>query len=393
LKQSTLESFAESDVNLSVAPMTNSALARVIRSMIAAEGPMPVSRFMALALGHPRYGYYVTRDPLGAEGDFTTAPEVSQMFGELLGLWCAEVWRLMHAPRPVRLVELGPGRGTLMRDALRASKVVPEFRSALEVHLVETSPVLRERQRAALAAPGVPVLWHERTETLPAGPLLVLANEFVDALPVDQFVKAEDGWHEQRIGVGADGKFAFALVPAALPGFEDRLPPRLRRQPPGALLEWRDYGPLGEVARRIAMFGGAALVVDYGHARTAFGNTLQAVRAHDYADPLADPGEADLTAHVDFEALAGAVKQHGVRAHGPVSQGEFLRRLGIELRAERLRRSAGATDRAAVDAALARLSGPAPGMGELFKALVFTHRDLPRPPGFDSAEGHSDLTA
>jgi len=380
-------------VHSSIAHAGTSALTRVIRSMIAAEGPMPVSRFMTLALGHPRYGYYMTRDPLGAEGDFTTAPEVSQMFGELLGLWCAEVWRLMRMPRPVRLVELGPGRGTLMRDALRASKVTPEFRSALEVHLVETSPVLREAQRATLAAPGVPVAWHERAEALPDGPLLVLANEFVDALPVDQFVKAEDGWHERRVEVGADSGFAFALMPAALPGFEDRLPPRLRRQPPGALLERRDYGPLCEIARRIAMFGGAALVVDYGHARTSFGNTLQAVRAHEYADPLLDPGEADLTAHVDFEALAAAVKERGVRAHGPVSQGVFLRRLGIELRADRLRRHAGATDRAAVDAALSRLSGPAPGMGELFKALTFAHRDLPRPPGFDSAEGPGDLAA
>ena len=370
-----------------------SVLAHTIRSMIAAEGPMPVARFMALALGHPRYGYYVTRDPLGADGDFTTAPEVSQMFGELLGLWCAEVWRLMRMARPVRLVELGPGRGTLMRDALRASKVTPEFRSALEVHLVETSPVLRAAQRATLAAPGVPLVWHERPESLPDGPLLVLANEFVDALPVDQFVKAEDGWHERRVGVGADGQFDFVLAPPTLPGFEDRLPPRLRRQPPGALWERREHGPLSEIARRIALFGGAALVIDYGHARTSFGNTLQAVRAHEYADPLLDPGEADLTAHVDFEALAAAVKQRGARAHGPVSQSVFLRRLGIELRAERLRRSAGAIDRAAVDAALARLSGPAPGMGELFKALTFTHRDLPRPPGFDSAEGPGDLTA
>jgi SAM-dependent MidA family methyltransferase len=332
----------------------------------------------------------MTRDPLGAEGDFTTAPEVSQMFGELLGLWCAEVWRLMRAPRPALLVELGPGRGTLMRDALRAAKVVPEFRSALEVHLVETSPVLREAQRATLSAPGVPVRWHERVETLPDGPVLALANEFADALPIDQFVKAEDGWHERRIGL-AGGAFAFTLAPDVVPGFEDRLPPRLRRQPPGALLERRDHGALGETARRIARFGGAALVVDYGHARTAFGNTLQAVRAHQYADPLRDPGEADLTAHVDFEALADAVQERGVRAHGPVAQGDFLRRLGIELRADHLRRHAGATDRAAVDAALARLSGPAPGMGELFKALTFAHRDLPRPPGFDSAGSAGDL--
>jgi NADH dehydrogenase [ubiquinone] 1 alpha subcomplex assembly factor 7 len=369
------------------------SLAHTIRSMIAAEGPMPVSRFMALALGHPRYGYYMTRDPLGAEGDFTTAPEVSQMFGELLGLWCAEVWRLMRAPRPVLLVELGPGRGTLMRDALRASKILPEFRSALDVHLVETSPVLREAQRAMLAAPGVPVQWHERAETLPDGPLLALANEFVDALPIDQFVMAEDGWHERRVNVNARGRFVFSLAAQPTPGIDAGLPPMLRHSPRGALLERRHYGPLNEIARRVAWFGGAALVVDYGHARTAFGDTLQAVRAHEYADPLLDPGEADLTAHVDFEALAAEVKQHGARAHGPVAQGTFLRRLGIELRAERLRRHAGAGGRTTVDAALARLIGPAPGMGELFKALSFAHRDLPCPPGFDSAEGPGEPRA
>jgi SAM-dependent MidA family methyltransferase len=364
-------------------------LERVIRSMIAADGPMPVSRYFALCLGHPRHGYYMTRDPFGAAGDFTTAPEVSQMYGELIGLWCAEVWRAMAAPRPARLVELGPGRGTLIADALRAAKVVPEFRAAIELHLVETSPKLKERQLATLRASGATATWHESPATLPEGPLIVLANEFVDALPVDQLVKTASDWHERRIGI-SDGRLAFGLDPIALPDLEARLPARLRPAPEGALFERRDLKPLDEIARRIADFGGAALVIDYGHARSAFGNTLQAVRGHAYADPLVDPGEADLTAHVDFEALGDAMRALGARVHGPVTQGAFLRRLGVELRAERLRRSTDARARAVIDAGLKRLTEPAPGMGELFKALTFTHREMPQPPGFDIAGGRGE---
>ena len=359
-------------------------LAHELRVMIEADGPMPVARYMALCLGHPRHGYYTTRDPLGAAGDFTTAPEVSQMFGELIRLWCAEVWRTMGAPRRVLLVELGPGRGTLMQDMLRAASVLPEFHAALEVHLIETSPKLKERQRIALATAGVPISWHERPESLPDGPLLAVANEFVDALPVDQFVKTESGWHERRVGLGPDGKLAFGLDPALLPALEDKLPPHLRPALAGAMLERRDCAPMQEIARRIAVSGGAGLVIDYGHVQTAFGDTLQAVRGHKHVDPLEDPGEADLTAHVDFEALGDAVQGQGVSLHGPLTQGDFLRRLGIGLRAERLKKSAPA-HAGAIGAAIARLTDPAPGMGELFKVLAFAQRDLPAPPGFDIA--------
>ncbi|HEY8268815.1 MAG TPA: class I SAM-dependent methyltransferase [Xanthobacteraceae bacterium] len=351
--------------------------------MIEADGPMPVSRYMALCLAHPQHGYYTSRDPLGAAGDFTTAPEVSQMFGELIGLWCAEVWRRMGAPRRVLLVEMGPGRGTLMQDMLRAAKVLPEFRAALDVHLIETSPTLKERQRKTLAAEGVPVTWHKRPEFLPDGPLLMVANEFVDALPVDQFLKTEDGWHERRVGLGPDGKLVFGLDPVQLP-LEEQLPPRLRPAPAGAFVERRDHAPIQEVARRIAAFGSAGLVIDYGHIQSAFGDTLQAVRAHKPVDPLEDPGEADLTAHVDFEALGDAVQGQGVSLHGPATQGDFLRRLGVGLRAERLKKSAPAQAEA-IDAALARLIGPKPGMGELFKVLAFTNGKLPVPLGFDIA--------
>jgi SAM-dependent MidA family methyltransferase len=357
------------------------ALESEIRALIETEGPISVSRYMALALGHPRFGYYMTRDPFGTAGDFVTAPEVSQMFGELIGVWCAEVWRSMGEPAAVHLVELGPGRGTLMTDLLRAAKVLPEFRAAIQVHLVETSPVLIERQRATLTE--IKADWHRDTSTLPQGPLIVIANEFIDALPVDQFVKTDSGWHERKIGI-IDGKLAFALDPAALPGIEEQLPSRLRPAPIGALLERTQLTAVRDIARRIAADGGAALIVDYGHTQTGFGDTLQAVRAHQTANVLENPGEADLTAHVDFEQLAAAAMHLGVHAVGPVTQGSLLRTIGIEQRAERLKRDQPADIVAAVDSALTRLTTPSPGMGELFKALALIHPALPAPPGFDT---------
>ena len=356
-----------------------------LRALIAAEGPMPVSRYMALCLGHPRYGYYATRDPFGVAGDFTTAPEISQMFGELIGLWCVEAWRGMRSPARVRLIELGPGRGTLMHDVLRAVKRAPAFEKAIEVHLVETSPVLATLQREKLAGADVPIAWHESAADLPPGPLLMLANEFVDALPVDRFVKTASGWREQRVGI-AQEKLVFGIDSTPLSGFDESLPTRLRRAPEGSLLERRNLAPLREIAARIAATTGAALIVDYGHRRTSFGDTLQAVRAHEYADPLEHPGLADLSAHVDFESLAALAKDEGLRVRGPIAQGVFLRRLGIEPRAERLKRNAEAKVRNDIDAALARLVGSSPRhMGELFKVIAFAHATLPIEPGFDSA--------
>jgi len=359
------------------------SLEEELRATIAAEGPIPVSRYMALCLGHPRYGYYVTRDPLGASGDFTTAPEISQMFGELIGFWCIEAWRAMQLPKPFRLVELGPGRGTLMHDLLRAAKVVPAFEQALDIHLVETSPALAKIQREKLA--GVRAIgWHQSPADLPDGPLLAIANEFIDALPVDRFVKTPDGWHEQRVGI-VGGKLAFGLDAAPIAGFDTTLPPRLRRAADGALLERRKLVPIRDIAKRIAATSGALLIIDYGHRRTSLGDTLQAVRAHEFADPLESPGEADLTAHVDFEALAALAKEEGLRVRGPIAQGVFLRRLGIEPRAERLKRNADPKVRADIDAALTRLVGGSPRhMGELFKVIALVHPKLSIEAGFDS---------
>jgi SAM-dependent MidA family methyltransferase len=359
------------------------ALLDELRQIIAMEGPITVERYMALCLGHPAHGYYMTRDPFGAGGDFTTAPEISQMFGELIGLWAAEVWRLMGAPRPLRFVELGPGRGTLMADGLRAARIAPGFRDAAEVHFVETSPVLRSRQEEALTRSPVPIAWHAGLSEVPPGPALVLANEFFDALPVRQYVLTERGWCERLVGLGPDGQLAFGLK--AEPDAHG----------PGA-------GALGDVfeqpaaalaivemlAARLVAQGGAALVVDYGHSASAFGDTLQAVRRHAFADPLAEPGEADLTVHVDFARLAEAARSRGAAVHGPVPQGGFLRALGIEARARALQARATPAQAAEIDSALYRLTDAGPHeMGGQFKAMAISHPGLTALPGFPPLHG------
>jgi len=341
-----------------------------LRAIIEAEGPMPVSRYMALCLGHPRYGYYATRDPIGAAGDFITAPEISQMFGELIGLWCSVVWRSMGAPDPVILCELGPGRGTLMADLLRAAALDVAFRRALRVHLVEISPALRNRQAATLA--DARPIWHDDLATLPAGPLLAVGNEFFDALPIRQFVRRAGAWRERVVDL-ADNGFAFVDGPSV----EIAAPPAKE----GDLFERGDAAcVLAErLGARIADRPGAALVIDYGHTATAPGETLQAVARHASADVLADPGTADLTAHVDFQALANAALP--ARAWGPVNQGAFLRGLGIELRAERLM-LANPECAASIEAGCRRLIDAAE-MGTLFKVMAISHPSLPAPPGFE----------
>ncbi len=356
-----------------------------IRRMIAVDGPISVATFMSLCLSHPAHGYYMTRDPFGRAGDFITAPEISQMFGELIGLWAAAVWQMMGAPAQIALVELGPGRGTLMADALRAARIAPAFAAALAVHLVETSPALQRRQQETLAGAQAPIAWHQDMASVPDGPLIVIANEFFDALPVHQAVKAPGGWHERMVGVGSDGRLAFALHPDPIPGFAALVPAAVAGAPAGAVYEWRSGDVAADVARRVAQHGGAALVVDYGHLESAAGETLQAVGRHGFADPLATPGEVDLTAHVDFAALARTAEAAGARVHGPLAQGAFLRRLGIEARAAALRANATASQAGEIDAALARLTSTGrDAMGELFKAIAFADPKLGVLPGFDT---------
>ena len=355
-----------------------------IRRRIAAAGPMPVSEYMALCLGDPQYGYYTTRDPLGARGDFITAPEISQMFGELIGLWMAAVWKQMGAPENIRIIELGPGRGTLMNDAMRAAQVMPAFREAIVLHLVEISPALRAVQERTLDALTMSILWHAALDEVPKGPAIIIANEFFDALPINQAVKTERGWHERRIEIDSVGNLAFTFARDPIAHFDMLLPAAVRKAPEQAIFEWRDDGVAMELGRRIGDDGGAALVVDYGYTESAVGETLQAVGQHTYVDPLTAPGNIDLTAHVDFQALARAAEAMGANGFGPLDQSDFLRRLGIETRAAALK--AKAASRAAaddIDVALARLTAHGrTGMGGLFKVAAFAHPSVGVPPGF-----------
>ncbi len=354
-----------------------------IRRRISLAGPMPVRQYMALCLSHPQYGYYMTRDPLGRAGDFITSPEVSQMFGELVGLWAASVWKLMGEPENVRLVELGPGRGTMMLDMLRAARVVPAFREALVAHMIEISPALQQRQQQALREVDPPPLWHEAFNEVPEGPAIVIANEFIDALPVNQAIKQINGWYERTIEIDSHDNLAFGIAADRIPHFEQVLPQPVRDAPLGSIYEWRtDPLPL-EIGQRIMRQGGAALFIDYGHAQSAAGETLQAVGGHAFANPLVAPGEVDLTAHVDFEALADSLDSMGAQVHGPIGQAEFLRNMGIEKRAEALRAVAPHEKAAELDAAVARLTSEGrTGMGRMFKVIAFADPKIGALPGF-----------
>ena len=358
-----------------------SELGRYLADCIRLEGPMPIARFMAEALGHPKWGYYTSRDPFGRTGDFITAPEISQMFGELIGLWCAERWQALGAPDPFNLVELGPGRGTLMADALRAGAALPGFAAVARVHLVETSPVLRAAQRDALQHGDVN--WHDRIADLPPGPTIAIANEFFDALPIRQFQRGEDGWHERMVGC-QDGRLCFLLNPGVMPSAP--LPGALQAAPIDAIVEVSPArtAAMAELAHTLVSQGGAALIIDYGHGQSGAGDTLQAMRGHEYADALDAPGQADLTAHVDFQALGEAAHQAGAQTFGPVGQGAFLAQLGIATRADNLLRQATPDQAEEIRAALHRLTGQ-DQMGQLFKVMAVAAVGSPPPPGFEEA--------
>jgi NADH dehydrogenase [ubiquinone] 1 alpha subcomplex assembly factor 7 len=361
-------------------------LENLIRETIKENGPMSLETYMTLALLHPVHGYYASKMPLGESGDFITAPEISQMFGELIGLWCVAVWRAMGEPRPFLLVELGPGRGCLIADALRAARIAPDFLGALDLHLIETSEVLAASQRVALENSRVAARWHKTVEELPSGPAIIIANEFFDCLPVRHFVRAPAGWHERLVGLDGEGRLCFGLAADAEPGLAAPGEPR-------QVIEVGHAGArlMALLAARIAGQGGALLVIDYGYDTPLRGETLQAVKRHRFADPLRDPGEADLSAHVDFCGLARAARAAGARTHGPVPQGEWLARLGIHERAAALQRHASERQRAAIDLGLLRLVGDgavhsgATDMARLFKVLAVTAPGLAAPPGFETA--------
>jgi NADH dehydrogenase [ubiquinone] 1 alpha subcomplex assembly factor 7 len=360
-----------------------SPLQAEIKRLIKTSGPMPVWRYMELCLTHPEFGYYVSRDPLGREGDFTTAPEVSQMFGELLGLWTASVWRAIGSPPLLRLIELGPGRGTMMADALRALRVLPPLYQALSIHLVEINPVLREKQKSMLSG-ARDIAWHDTIDDIPDGPAVIFANEYFDVLPIHQVVRRETGWHERTVDIDASGKLVFGLADEPTPRFEVLLPPLLRAAPLGAVFEWRPDAELMKIASRVRDQDGAALIIDYGHVRSDAGDTFQAIARHSFTDPLKSSGQADVTAHVDFEALARAAEDIGARVHGPVTQGAFLRRLGIETRAETLMAKASREVSVDISAALKRLvGGGRGGMGSMFKVLAVSEPHLVTLAGFE----------
>ncbi|MEY8837866.1 class I SAM-dependent methyltransferase [Cribrihabitans sp. XS_ASV171] len=353
------------------------SLTILLLERIAQDGPMSVADYMATCLMHPQYGYYSTRDPLGADGDFITAPEISQMFGELVGLSLAQSWLDQGRPSPFCLAELGPGRGTLMADMLRATQTVPGFTEAAEIVLVEASPALAAVQAQVLD--GYTPSWTDSIENLPDLPLFLVANEFFDALPIRQFFRSGDGWRERLIGT-RDGTLAFGM---GAQGAQPALSHRIEDTTEGDLVEIPTMSPviMGGVAKRIATHGGAALVVDYGDWRS-LGDTFQALQAHKQVDPLDDPGRADLTAHVDFEPLAHAARAAGAAHSRLTPQGVFLERLGITTRARRLASALDGTARDMLIRAHRRLTHP-DEMGQLFKVLGLFPATASAPPGLE----------
>lgn len=355
-------------------------IAQRIAGRIRAEGPLTVAAFMTMALHDPGGGYYARSAPIGAQGDFTTAPEISQIFGELIGLWCAELWQLIEQPNPFILAELGPGRGVLMSDLLRAAGVVPGFRRALRLHLVEVSPTLSAEQEKRLrhAQP----VWVNRVDQLPDGPMLLIANEFLDALPIRQFVRGKAHWSERMITLDPEGDFAFVDGPES-PAASFLVPAGLRHSAPGTIAEICPpaLGLAAALGARLARWPGAALFVDYGRFPSTPGPTLRAVSRHRPVPALAAPGSADLSADVDFDMFAEAAQAGGAATYGPVGQGEFLAALGAEQRLAALNARATLTQRRALEGGLRRLLDPGE-MGELFKVIALVSPGLPSPPGF-----------
>lgn len=334
------------------------ALTKIIKTMIAEEGPMPLDRYMALCLGHPQHGYYMTRDPFGAAGDFTTAPEISQIFGELIGVWVAKLWEQLGTPRHFALVELGPGRGTLMSDVLRVLTKIPACAKAASIHLVETSPVLRAAQLERMPE----ATWHDSVASLPAHPTIVLANEFFDALPIRQFERTSGQVFERCVVVSGNG-LAINLLPT---------PTRLPFSGEGVFEESSIRDAVAtHLGNHLTTVTGAALIIDYGHLRSPPGDTLQAMKSHSYCKITDHAGEADITSHVDFQSLARGFVKGGTRVARPMTQGHFLEAMGLAARTRVLAAKATASQQRNIITASERLANPAQ-MGELFKVMAVT---------------------
>lgn len=349
-----------------------SAMDNIVREVIAAEGPLSVARFMQLALAHPEHGYYSKGDPLGVAGDFTTAPEISQMFGELIGLWLAEAWQAQGSPSPFTLLELGAGRGTLLADALRASAKVPNFHAAMRLRIVESNATLQAMQRDKLAA--YHPAYSADLSDLPDDPVFFIANEFFDVMPIHQYERHAEGWRERLVGLDATGALVFIAGEPTIP-----LP-----LPEGVSFYELSPAAIGlaqTMARSIAAQGGAALIIDYGYAENSGTNTLQAVSGHASVPPLERAGAVDLTAHVDFAALRLAAQKEAVFVSPIIGQGAFLKALGIDLRARQLKMQGTLEQAEAIDAALHRLTSP-DAMGVLFKVMAMTPKAFQDLAGF-----------
>lgn len=364
--------------------MTESTVTERLKARIRETGPISIAAFMGEALFHPRDGYYATKNPIGAGEDFITAPVISQMFGELTGLWSAQVWLDMGRPSPFHLVELGPGTGTMMADGLRAARAVQGFAEAATVTLIEASAALKAVQGRTLSASGLPLRWADRLEAVKPGPAIIWGNEFLDCLPLRQAIRENGVWHERLVRFSPDDENRLAFVLGPPLGQDDALvADRLKNAPDGSLVELRpgDRQLIDALARRFQTSPGVALFIDYGPAESEIGDTLQAIRGHEKVDPLEAPGTADLTARVDFESLAQAARQAGLAVSGPVTQSDFLKRLGIESRAAALLR-ANPDRKADIARQLWRLTDP-DQMGALFKVIAISAPDMPHLPGFD----------
>ena len=358
-------------------------LADELRRRIRASGPMPLADFMQACLHDPLHGYYRKRQPLGASGDFITAPEISQLFGEIVGAWCVIVAETLHnaAPQePVRLIELGPGRGTLIADVLRVAQTRPDVAQNLAIHLVERNEALRDPQRQAVESCGHTAIFHDRLEDVPAGPSVLLANEFLDCLPISQFVRQDGTWRLRCIGLDEHGRFRFQ------PG--QPAEPNLTQPPDGApdeaaILESCPGLPevVSGLALRLKSAPGVALIIDYGANETAYGDSLQAIRDHRHADPLSRPGETDITAHVNFAELGLLARRDGLNAYGPLPQARFLTELGLVQRLAKLISAADAATRNRLELAAARLAAPG-AMGDVFKVMALASPQIGPPPPF-----------
>ncbi len=353
--------------------MTSSAstpLQEKIKKRIADHGPMSVAEYMSMCLSDPEHGYYMHQHPFGTKGDFTTAPEISQLFGELIGAWFVHQYLSQDLKGPIHLIEMGPGRGTLMKDILRVVSLRPQMLANLQIHLVETSPSLRKAQRKLLKA--YTIKWHDTLETIPEGPILLVANELFDALPIHQYQLTEQGWRERCVGLDDDGNLTFGigagtLSPAdvAKANLKAKLGDTLEVSPASSAIA-------AHISQRIRQNGGAALLIDYGYAKTATGDTFQALKKHEYVSTLDHCGEADLTAHVNFQALANAALAQGAKAHGPITQGQFLLGLGLLERAGQLGAGKSTLDQDQIRKDVERLAAD-DQMGALFKVLCITN--------------------